>query len=46
MGENLEEELCEEHRTALYYLVRDLLKTDHFHVNIQPGSKKGKHFRE
>lgn len=46
MGDNLEEELCEEHRTALYDLVRDLLKTDNFHVNIEPGSKKGKQFRE
>lgn len=46
MGENLKGELCEEHRTALYDLVRDLLKTDNFHVNIEPGSKKGKQFRE
>lgn len=46
MGENLEEELCEEHRTALYDLVRDLLKTDNFHVSIEPGSKKGEHCSE
>lgn len=46
MGENLEEELCEVHRTALHDLVRDLLKTDNFHVNIEPGSKKGKQFCE
>lgn len=41
MDGGLRQELCEEHRLALFEVVEDLLKTDNFKVRIEPGSKKG-----
>lgn len=41
MNGGLMELLTDSIREALFEVIEDLLKTDNFKVNIEPGSKKG-----
>lgn len=42
MEGGLMEKLSEAIREALFEVVGDLLKTENFKINLEPGSKKGK----